>query len=107
MSRFLNVAFDPEADSQIFEVAYLTTRNRPNYQRLLLWYSKTRKFNGISMVTTITYAIWTGLSSKGQSMVNVYRVDKGLKPYELDGSKWAKTKHRVNDTTIKSYFKNS
>ena len=59
------------------------------------------------MVTTITYAIWTGLSSKGQSMVNVYRVDKGLKPYELDGSKWAKTKHRVNDTTTKSYFKNS
>jgi len=108
MSKSLNVAFGPETDSQIFEVAYLTTRiNRANNQRLLLWYSKTRKFNGISMVTTITYAIWTGLSSKGQSMVNVYRVDKGLKPYELDGSKWAKTKHRVNDTTIKSYFKNS
>jgi len=59
------------------------------------------------MVTTVTYAIWTGLSSKGQSMVNEYRVSQGLEPYELDVSKWAKTKRRTNDTTNKGYFKNS
>ena len=57
------------------------------------------------MVTTVTYAIWTGLSSKGQSMVNEYRVSQGLESYVLDDSKWAnkwaKPKRRPNDTTKK------
>ncbi len=53
------------------------------------------------MVTTITYAIWTGLSSKGQSMVNAYRESRELESYELDDSKWAKSKRRPNDTTKK------
>ena len=60
------------------------------------------------MVTTITYSIWTGLSSKGQSMVNEYRVSQGLESYILDDSKWAKPKRRPNDTRKKKdYFKNS
>ena len=53
------------------------------------------------METTVTYAIWTGLSSKGQDMVNKYRVSQGLKSYVLDDSKWAKQKRRPNDTTKK------
>jgi hypothetical protein len=59
------------------------------------------------METTVTYAIWTGLSSKGQSMVNKYRVSQGLESYVLDDSKWAKQKRRPNDTTKKGYFRNS
>ncbi len=53
------------------------------------------------MVTTITYAIWTGLSSKGQDMVNKYRVSQGLESYVLDDSKWAKSKRKPNDTSKK------
>ena len=59
------------------------------------------------METTVTYAIWTGLSSKGQSMVNKYRVSQGLESYVLDDSKWAKQKRKPNDTSKKGYFKNS
>ena len=53
------------------------------------------------MYTTITYAIWTGLSSIGQGMVNKYRESQGLESYVLDGSKWAKLKSRPNVTTKK------
>ena len=53
------------------------------------------------MITTITYAIWTGLSSKGQDMVNEYRVSQGLESYVFDDSKWAKLKHKPKDTTKK------
>lgn len=53
------------------------------------------------MYTTITYAMWTGLSPKGQGMVNKYRVSQGLESYVLDDSKWAKLKRRPNDTTKK------
>ena len=34
-------------------------------------------------------------------MVNEYRASRGLEPYELDDSKWAKTKRRPNDITKK------
>ncbi len=53
------------------------------------------------MYTTVTYAMWTGLSSIGQGMVNKYRVSKGLESYVLDDSKWAKLKHKPKDTTKK------
>ena len=59
------------------------------------------------MYTTITYAMWTGLSSTGQGMVNKYRVSQGLESYVLDDSKWAKSKNKPNDTSKKKYFKNS
>lgn len=58
------------------------------------------------METAVTYAIWTGLSSKGQCMVNKYRVSQGLESYVLDESKWAKLKRRPN-ATKKDYIKNS
>ena len=54
------------------------------------------------MYTTVTYAIWTGLSPKGQCMVNEYRVKQGLESYVLDESKWAKVKRKLDDTTKKS-----
>ena len=53
------------------------------------------------MYTTITYAMWTGLSSTGQGMVNKYRVSQGLESYVLDDSKWAKSKNKPNDTSKK------
>jgi multidrug transporter EmrE-like cation transporter len=61
----------------------------------------------VDMETTVTYALWTGLSSKGQSMVNKYRVSQGLESYVLDDSRWSKKKRKPNSTTKKGYFKNS
>ena len=78
-----------------------------NYQLCFYDTLGPRKFNGVGMETTVTYAIWTGLSPTGQRMVNEYRVSQGLESYVLDNTKWAKAKRRPNDTTKKDYFKNS